>query len=104
MIRKETKNLGVLLIKPVEKALAKEMIIKNHYSHKWNEGGYPQDNFEAFTKEKRQRFGAITRRARHGKNIVHTVFDKQFEEKCDFSSAQYGKLHYRPKFDEYNDR
>ena len=38
MIRKETKNLGNILIKPVEKELAKEMIMKNHYSHKWNVG------------------------------------------------------------------
>ena len=37
-IRKETKNLGNIIIKPVEKTLAKEMIIKNHYSHKWNAG------------------------------------------------------------------
>lgn len=51
MIRKETKNLGVLLIKPVEKALAKEMIIKNHYSHKWNEGGFGKYNYGIFREE-----------------------------------------------------
>lgn len=35
-VYKDTSSLGRLLIKPVEKALAKEMIVKNHYSHKWN--------------------------------------------------------------------
>ena len=38
MIRKETKNLGIILIKPIEKELAREMIIQHHYSHKWNVG------------------------------------------------------------------
>lgn len=33
---KRTKSLGTLIIKPVEKTLAKSMIIENHYSHKWN--------------------------------------------------------------------
>lgn len=51
MIRKETKNLGTLIIKPVEKALAKEMIIKNHYSHKWNEGGFGKYNYGIFREE-----------------------------------------------------
>ncbi len=31
-IYKETSSLGRLLIKPVDKATAKEMIVKNHYS------------------------------------------------------------------------
>lgn len=39
-IYKETSSLGRLLIKPVDKATAKEMIVKNHYSHKWNDGGF----------------------------------------------------------------
>lgn len=39
-IIKETSALGRLLIKPVDKPLAKEMIVKNHYSHKWNDGGF----------------------------------------------------------------
>ncbi|KAA6335605.1 hypothetical protein EZS27_016172 [termite gut metagenome] len=34
---KKTSSLGELVIKEVNKELAKEMIIKNHYSHKWNE-------------------------------------------------------------------
>lgn len=47
-IRKSTKNLGDLVIKPVEKQLAKEMIIKNHYSHKWNDGGFGKHNYGIF--------------------------------------------------------
>ena len=35
---KSTKTLGTLVIKRVSKELAKEMIIANHYSHKWNGG------------------------------------------------------------------
>jgi len=51
MIRKETKNLGILIIKPIEKALAKEMIIKNHYSRKWNDGGFGKYNYGIFREE-----------------------------------------------------
>lgn len=47
-IVKETSSLGRLLIKPVNKALAKEMIVKNHYSHKWNDGGFGVHNFGIF--------------------------------------------------------
>lgn len=36
-ITKHTKSLGTLIIRPIEKELAKSMIIENHYSHKWNE-------------------------------------------------------------------
>lgn len=31
-----TKNLGTLVIKPIEKSLAKSIVVENHYSHKWN--------------------------------------------------------------------
>lgn len=51
-IRKETKNLGNLIIKPVDKQTAKEMIIQNHYSHKWNDGGFGKYNFGIFREEK----------------------------------------------------
>ena len=51
MIRKETKNLGNILIKPVEKGLAKEMIIKNHYSHKWNDPSFGKYNYGIFKEE-----------------------------------------------------
>lgn len=46
-IRKET-SLGILIIKPVSKELAKQMIIENHYSHKWNEGGFGKFNYGVF--------------------------------------------------------
>lgn len=45
MVRKETSSLGVLIIKRVDKKLAKELTIKNHYSHKWNDGGFGVHNF-----------------------------------------------------------
>jgi len=51
MIRKETKNLGTLIIKPIEKTLAKEMIIKNHYSRKWNDGNFGKYNYGIFKEE-----------------------------------------------------
>ena len=51
MIRKETKNLGTLIIKPIDKVLAKELIIQNHYSHKWNEGGFGRYNYGIFKEE-----------------------------------------------------
>lgn len=48
VIIKETSSLGTLIIRRVEKALAKEMVIKNHYSHKWNDGGFGLFNFGIF--------------------------------------------------------
>lgn len=36
IVEKNSKNLGNLVMKEVDYELAKEMIIKNHYSHKWN--------------------------------------------------------------------
>jgi len=50
-IRKETKNLGILIIKPIGKELAKELIVKNHYSHKWNDGGFGKYNYGIFREE-----------------------------------------------------
>lgn len=47
-ILKETSTLGRLIIKPVDRVLAKELIIANHYSHKWNEGGFGKYNFGIF--------------------------------------------------------
>lgn len=52
VIRKETKNLGTLLIKRVERELAKEMIVENHYSHKWNDGGFGCHNYGIFREDK----------------------------------------------------
>ena len=34
-VLKNTSALGRLIIKSVPKSIAKEMIIENHYSHKW---------------------------------------------------------------------
>lgn len=52
-ISKETKNNGVLSIKPISKNEAKNICIKNHYSKKWNSsfgvynfGIYQNNNFD----------------------------------------------------------
>lgn len=50
-IFKQTSGLGNLIIKPVPKNLAAEMIIKNHYSHKWNFGGFGVFNYGIFREE-----------------------------------------------------
>lgn len=50
-ITKKTKNLGTLIIKPVDKKLAKEIIINNHYSHKWQDGGFGKYSFGIFREE-----------------------------------------------------
>ncbi|WP_304815779.1 hypothetical protein [uncultured Alistipes sp.] len=50
-VLKETSALGRLIIKPVDKALAKDLIVTNHYSHKWNEGGFGKYNFGVFRAE-----------------------------------------------------
>lgn len=36
IIIKNSKNLGELLIKEIDRNTAKNIIVKNHYSHKWN--------------------------------------------------------------------
>lgn len=48
-IRKNTKNLGEIIVKPVSKEIAKKIILKNHYSHKWvsNFGVYNYGIFRA---------------------------------------------------------
>ena len=48
---KNTSTLGQLIIKPVPKSIAKPMIIKNHYSHKWCDGGFGKYNFGIFRAE-----------------------------------------------------
>ena len=50
-VLKETSALGRLIIKPVDKVLAKDLIVANHYSHKWNEGGFGKYNFGIFRAE-----------------------------------------------------
>lgn len=44
----KSSSMGVLVIKPVEKATGKKLIIENHYSHKWNDGGFGKYNFGIF--------------------------------------------------------
>ncbi len=51
VIVKETSTLGNLIIKGVPKEEAKHMIVENHYSHKWNEGGFGKYNFGVFRAE-----------------------------------------------------
>ncbi len=50
-ILKKTKSLGELVIKRIEKNFAKELIVKNHYSKSWNQGGFGVYNFGIFRKE-----------------------------------------------------
>ena len=50
-VLKNTSALGSLIIKLVLKAEAKDLIVKNHYSHKWNEGGFGKYNFGIFRAE-----------------------------------------------------
>lgn len=50
-VLKNTSALGSLIIKLVPKAEAKDLIEKNHYSHKWNEGGFGKYNFGIFRAE-----------------------------------------------------
>lgn len=49
-IMRKSSTMGELVIKQVSKELAREMIIKNHYSHKWNAGGFGKYNFGVFRK------------------------------------------------------
>lgn len=51
VILKHTSSLGDLIIKPVNKVLAREMVIKNHYSHRWNDGGFGVFDFGIFKAE-----------------------------------------------------
>lgn len=53
-IRKNT-TLGNLIIREIPKVLAKEMIIANHYSHKWNDGGFGKFNYGIFRAEEPER-------------------------------------------------
>lgn len=49
-VRKVT-SLGILVIRAVDKAIAKQMIIDNHYSHKWNVGGFGKYNYGIFKED-----------------------------------------------------
>lgn len=47
-VLKHTSSLGELIIKPVAKKLAMQMVIENHYSHKWNYASFGVFNFGIF--------------------------------------------------------
>jgi len=51
-IKITSKNLGELIIKLISKQKAKELIINNHYSKKWNNAGFGLYNFGIFEKGK----------------------------------------------------
>lgn len=50
-VMKKSSSLGDLIIKPIEKPTAKAIIVKNHYSHTWNDGGFGIFNFGIFRAE-----------------------------------------------------
>lgn len=47
-VLKNSRSLGSLIIKAVPKSMAREMIVKNHYSHKWHSSGFGKYNFGIF--------------------------------------------------------
>lgn len=49
-----TKSLGTLIIKLIDKESAKKLILKNHYSHKWNNAGFGVYNFGIFLSGKEE--------------------------------------------------
>lgn len=49
----KSSRMGILIIKPISKPTARELIIRNHYSHKWNNAGFGLYNFGIF-KENRE--------------------------------------------------
>lgn len=51
VIRKKTSSLGDLIIRIIDKPTAREMIIKRHYSHTWNDGNFGLYNFGIFRAE-----------------------------------------------------
>lgn len=56
-IIKHTKTLGTLIVRPIEKQIAKEIIVKNHYSHKWNDS-FGMINFGIFRSDSDRCLGA----------------------------------------------
>lgn len=47
-IKVNSKNLGTLVIKQISKEIAKELIVNNHYSKKWNNPSFGLYNFGIF--------------------------------------------------------
>ena len=56
-IIKHIKTLGTLIIRPIEKQTVKEIIVKNHYSHKWNDS-FGLINFGIFRSDSDKCLGA----------------------------------------------
>ncbi|MDE6501307.1 MAG: hypothetical protein K2L10_04425 [Ruminococcus sp.] len=56
-ITKHTKSLGTLVIRQIEKRLAKSIIVENHYSHKWNDS-FGIVNFGIFREDSEKCLGA----------------------------------------------
>ncbi|MDR0966670.1 MAG: hypothetical protein LBM75_09270 [Myxococcales bacterium] len=53
-IQRTLSSLGELVVKPVEKAIAREMVVSNHYSHSWN-GNFGTFNAGIFRAEESDR-------------------------------------------------
>lgn len=56
-IKIQTKNLGTIILRQISKEIAREMIVKNHYSHTWNEGGFGRFNFGIFKENSEECLG-----------------------------------------------
>ena len=50
-LRKTMKNNGEIIVKPIDKELAKQMCVENHYSHKWG-ASFGRYNFGIFKADK----------------------------------------------------
>ena len=50
-IIKKTSSLGTIIIKEVPKKVAKELIVANHYSHKWLDSSFGKFNYGIFREE-----------------------------------------------------
>lgn len=78
-IIKETSHMGTLLIKEIDYQQAKEMIIKNHYSHKWN-GYFGKVNVGIFKKEDPYNCLGVAVFGRMMNTKSYKNFNKDFEE------------------------
>lgn len=54
-IIKKTSSLGTIIIKEVPKKVAKELIVANHYSHKWLDSSFGKFNYGIFREEEPDR-------------------------------------------------
>ncbi len=44
----KSSRMGVLIVKPISKTKSRELIVKHHYSHKWNNASFGVYNFGIF--------------------------------------------------------